>query len=171
MKIEELPEFKNKSKPFALRGEEMVSTAVKTMAEMNIGSVVIVDGERRVRGIVTERDLLRRLLGGKLDPEKTPLSAIMTSELHLARVDDEHYDWLRLMSNKRFRHLPVVDEDGRLVNLMSQGDFVSHSWPELIAMLGGKASETIKGPAAQLPILFGGVMLYTLAMVALLKYL
>jgi CBS domain-containing protein len=170
MKIEDLPEFKNKSKPFALRGEEMVSRAVKTMAEMNIGSVIVVDDNRKVRGIVTERDLLRRLLGGKLDPEKTSLSAIMTSEPLSARIDDEHSDWLRLMSNKRFRHLPVVDAEGRLVNVMSQGDFVSHSWPELVAMVGGKASETVKGPGVQLPILFGGVLLYTLAMVAVLKY-
>ena len=171
MRIEELPEFKSKSKPFAMQGDAMVSTAVDTMAKMNIGSVVIVDGDQKVKGIVTERDLLRRLLGAKLDPEKTPLSAIMTSELHLARTDDEHYDWLRLMSNKRFRHLPVVDSEGRLVNLLSQGDFVSYSWPELITMLGGKASETIKGPSAPVPILVGGVMLYTLAMIALLKYL
>jgi CBS domain-containing protein len=171
MKIGELPEFKNKPQAFALRGEETVRTAVKTMAEKNIGSVVIVDEDRKVRGIVTERDLLRRLLGGKLDPETTSLSAIMTAEPHLASVDDEHYDWLRLMSNKRFRHLPVVDDEGRLVNLMSQGDFVSHSWPELISMLSGKASETIRGPAGPLPILIGGVMVYSLVMVALLKYL
>lgn len=170
MRIAELPEFKNKSEPFAMNGAEMVSTAVKTMAEKNFGSVVIVDKDKKVEGIVTERDLLRRLLGGKLDPEKTPLSAIMTSKPHLAHVDDEHYDWLRLMSNKRFRHLPVVDEDGRLVNLMSQGDFVSHSWPELISMFSGKATETMRGPAAPLPILFGGVMIYSLAMIALLKY-
>jgi CBS domain-containing protein len=171
MRIEELPEFQNKPEPFALRGEEMVSAAVETMAAMNIGSVVIVDGDRNVRGIVTERDLLRRLLGRKLDPETTPLSAIMTREPYLAKIDDEHYDWLRMMSNKRFRHLPVVDEEGRLVNLLSQGDFVSHSWPELISIVGGKASETIKGPASQLPILFGGVMIYTVAIVALIKLL
>jgi CBS domain-containing protein len=171
MKIEELPEFENKPKPFALQGEEMVSTAVRTMADRNIGSVVIVDRHQKVRGIVTERDLLRRLLGGKLDPETTPLSAIMTSELYLARIDDEHYDWLRMMSNKRFRHLPIVDEEGRLVNLMSQGDFVSHSWPELVAMVSDKASETIKGPAGQLPILLGGLMLYTIVIVTLLKFL
>lgn len=171
MKIEELPEFKNKPKPFAMQGDEMVSTAVETMAKLNIGSVVIIDRDLKVCGIVTERDLLRRLLGAKLDPEQTPLAAIMTSDLHLAHLDDEHYDWLRLMSNRRFRHLPVVDSDGRLVNIISQGDFLSHSWPELIAMLGGKASETIKGPSAPVPILIGGVMLYTLAMIALLKYL
>jgi CBS domain-containing protein len=171
MRIEELPEFQKKPEPFALRGEEMVCTAVETMAAMNIGSVVIIDGDRNVLGIVTERDLLRRLLGRKLDPETTPLSLIMTRDPHLAKLDDEHYDWLRMMSSKRFRHLPVVDDEGRLVNLLSQGDFVSHSWPELVAMVSGKASETIKGPASQLPILFGGVIIYTFAIVALMKLL
>jgi hypothetical protein len=53
---------------------------------------------------------------------------------------------------------------------MSQGDFVSHSWPELVAMVSDKASETVKGPAGQLPILLGGLILYTLVIVALLKF-
>jgi CBS domain-containing protein len=170
MKIGELPEFKNKSKAFALLGDELVSTAVKTMAEKNIGSVVIVDKTGKVQGIVTERDLLRRLLGANLDQNTTTLLAVMTRDPQVASVDDEDLDWLRLMSNKRFRHLPIVDTEGKLVNVMSQGDFVSHSWPELLTMLSGKASETIRGPAAPLPIMVAGLMLYSLAIIALLKY-
>ena len=170
MKIEDLPEFQNKPKPFTLGEKDKVSTAIETMAKLNIGSVVIVADMQKVRGIVTERDLLCRLLGAKLDPETTLLSTIMTADPFSAQLDDEHSDWLRLMSNKRFRHLPVVDAEGRLVNLMSQGDFVSHSWPELMAMFGGKASETVRGPGGQLPILFGGLILYTMAMIAFMKY-
>jgi CBS domain-containing protein len=171
MKIGELPEFTKKPEPFALRGDELVSTAVKTMAEKNIGSVVVVDGAGKVKGIVTERDLLRRLLGAGLDQNTTPLSAIMTSDLHLGNIDDEDFDWFRIMSNQRFRHLPIVDEEGRLVNILSQGDFVSHSWPELLTMFRGKASETIRGPSAPLPILIGGVMLYSLVVIGVIKYL
>ena len=93
------------------------------MSEKNIGSVVIVDDDMQVKGIVTERDLMRRLLNKALDPNTTPLSAIMTTEVRTGRAEDDVIGWLRQMSNERFRHLPVVDEEGRLVNIMSQGRF------------------------------------------------
>ena len=171
MKIKDRAEFKYKPPAFALRGSEFASTAIKTMAERNIGSVVIVDDDMKVRGIVTERDLVRRLLGGGLDPTTTQLSRIMTSEIKTARPDDRVIDWLRLMSNERFRHLPVIDDDGRLINIMSQGDFVSYTWPELLVRFREKASETVRGPSAPLPILVGGIMSYTLLIIAVLKYL
>jgi hypothetical protein len=75
------------------------------------------------------------------------------------------------MSNERFRHLPVVDDDGRMINILSQGDFVSYTWPELLASFREKTSETLRGGAAPLPILFGGVLLYTVLLVAVLKFL
>ena len=66
MKIQDRPEYRSKPVPFSLRGNDMVPTAVKTMSEKNIGSVVIVDDEMQVKGIVTERDLKRRLINKAL---------------------------------------------------------------------------------------------------------
>ena len=120
-------------------------------------------------GIVTERDMLRRLLGERLDQHTTALSAIMTTEVRTARLDDEIVDWLRLMSNERFRHLPVVDANGRLINVLSQGDFVSYTWPQLLGTVREKAAETLQTPAAQIPILIGALMIYTLVMVVIFK--
>ena len=124
----------------------------------------------KVRGIVTERDLLRRLLGQSRDPNITDLSDIMTENIRTARPDDQVIDWLRQMSNERFRHLPVLDEEGRLINILSQGDFVAYTWPELLLLLREKTSEALRGPFAQLPILLGGIMLYSLAIIAVLKF-
>jgi CBS-domain-containing membrane protein len=62
--------------------------------------------------------------------------------LRLARGDDDLLDWLRQMSNDRFRHLPVVDDDGTLIGIMSQGDFVSYTWPELLSRLKEQARAT-----------------------------
>jgi len=171
MKIKDRPEFKNKPKPFSLGPDEMVSVAIKTMASLNIGSVVILDDEQRVLGIVTERDLLRRLLSVGLDPAKTPLSKIMTAQVKKANPDDQVIDWLRQMSNERFRHVPVVDGDGRLINLMSQGDFVSFTWPELLMFLRGRVGDSTKNTGTQVPLLVGGIMLYSLAMLLVFKYL
>lgn len=169
MKIKDRPEFKNKPPAFALRGDDPVAAAVKTMTEKNIGSVVIVDDDNKVRGIVTERDLLRRVLGQGLDQTATPLSSVMTSAVKTARPDDQVIDWLRTMSNERFRHLPVTDDDGRLINILSQGDFVAYTWPELLLLVREKTSEVMRGPFAPLPILIGGLMLYSLAMIVVLK--
>lgn len=171
MKIKDRPEFKNKPSPFVLKAEDMVFTAVQTMAEKNIGSVVILTDDRKVEGIVTERDLMRRLLSGSLDARVTPLSAIMTREVKTASPDDQVIDWLRQMSNERFRHLPVVDAEGRLINLLSQGDFVSFTWPELLLNLRDKAGETMRSSHAPIPLLIGAIMLYTLVIVAIFKFI
>ena len=171
MQIKDRPEFKNKPPAYILKEDELISTAIAVMAERNIGSVVIVDDDRRVRGIVTERDLLRRLLGAKLDQHTTKLSKIMTKDVKTASPDDQIIDWLRLMSNERFRHLPVVDADGRLINVLSQGDFVSYTWPELLLNLREKVSETFGGKIAPLPILMGAMVLYSIAVIVIMKVL
>ncbi len=171
MKIKDRPEYKNKPPPIVMHADEYAATAIQVMAKKNIGSMIIVDEDRKVTGIVTERDLLRRLLGEKLDQETTLLSAIMTSDIRTARPDDEILDWLRLMSNERFRHLPVVDEEGHLINVLSQGDFVSYTWPELMVSFKAKAVETIQGHTAPIPILAGALMLYTLIMIVIFKVL
>lgn len=169
MKLKDRPEYKSKPLPFSLRANDVVPTAVKTMSEKNIGSVVIVGDDMQVMGIVTERDLMRRLLNKSLDPKTTQLSTIMTSEIRTGRADDEVIDWLRQMSNERFRHLPVVDEQGRLVNIMSQGDFVSFTWPDLLGLLKEKTRDSLKGGASQLPLLIAGMMVYAVLVLLIVK--
>ncbi len=169
MKIKDRPEFKSKPEPFVLHAGELAATAITVMSKRNIGSVIIVDDDRRVAGIVTERDMLRRVLGEHLDQQTTTLGSIMTTEVRTAKADDEIVDWMRLMSNERFRHLPVVDADGRLINVLSQGDFVSYTWPQLLGTVKEKAAETLRSPSAQIPILIGALMVYTLVMVVIFK--
>ncbi len=169
MKIKDRPEYKTKAPTFTLAGDEFVSVAVKTMAEKNYGSVVIVDGTMKVKGIVTERDLLRRLLNDKLNPETTKLSDIMTRDVKCANADDDMIDWLRQMSNERFRHVPVVDADGTLITMMSQGDFVSYTWPDLLYQIKEKTRDAIGGSKAPLPLLIAGIMVYTIAILFVLK--
>ena len=132
MKIEDRLEFKNKAPVYTLSPDDLVMTAVKAMSEKNYGAVVVVDHAKKPLGIVTERDFMRRLLNDGRDPNKTKLSEIMTTDLKLAKGDDNLIEWLQQMSNERFRHLPVVDDHGVLINMMSQGDFVSYTWPQLI---------------------------------------
>lgn len=142
MQIQDRPEFRSKTSVMTFSPTDMVIDAVRAMSERNYGAVVIVDPDQRPVGIVSERDFMRRLLNRALDPATTRLEEIMTRELKVARKDDELLGWLQQMSNERFRHLPIVDDDGRLINIMSQGDFVSYTWPQLLSRVGEQARAT-----------------------------
>ena len=163
MKIKDRLEYANKPPVFSLHGEERVTTAIESMSKRNIGSVVIVNEDMKVQGIVTERDLVRRLLREKLDPDTTALSKIMTTDPRTAHQDDDVVECLRLMSNERFRHLPIVDESGQLTSILSQGDFVAYTWPELLLLVRKKATETFKPNKLTLVAILG----YTLVVIAM----
>lgn len=142
MKIKDRPEFKSKSQVLTFAPSDSVLSAIKTMSEKNYGAAIIISPDHKPLGIVTERDFMRRLLNQELNPKTTMLSEIMTTDLKLAREDDDLLDWLRQMSNDRFRHLPVVDENGFLVSIMSQGDFVSYTWPQLLGRVAEQTKAT-----------------------------
>jgi CBS domain-containing protein len=163
VKIKERLEYTNKSPVVTLHGEEKISLAIEEMAQRNIGSVVIVDGDMKVQGIVTERDLVRRLLKEKLDPDATTVSKIMTTDPRTAGEEDDVVECLRLMSNERFRHLPIVDENGRLISILSQGDFVAYTWPELLVLVQKKAKETLTPNMYTLV----AILFYTFVVIAL----
>ncbi len=170
MKIKDRIEFKTKASVITFSPDDNVFTAVKLLAERNYGASVIVDKNRKPVGIITERDFMRRILAKGLDPHKTPISAVMSTELKLATEDDMVVDWLRVMSNERFRHLPIVDKNGVLVNLMSQGDFVSYTWPQLLATVKDKATSSVM-ERFHLYMIVGGLMAYSLAMILVFKFI
>ena len=155
MKICDRPEFKSKKPPLTFRENDLVLNAVKKMSKENFGSVVITDSKKIVKGIVTERDLMKRLLNNAIKLK------IMTSPVKLADKDDELVIWLRQMSNERFRHVPVVDKSGKLINVMSQGDFVSYTWPNLLYQVKEMAKENYF-KANQVVLIVVGLLIYTL---------
>lgn len=142
MKINERKEYSSKSEPLTFGKDSKVSDAVASMSEYNYGAVVIVNDDNTIAGIVSERDIMKRLVNENKDASSTTVGDIMTTSVRSAHEDDLVVDWLRIMSNERFRHLPIVDKDGKLINLMSQGDFVSYTWPELISDIKAKSYES-----------------------------
>lgn len=168
MKIKDRTEFKTKAPVMTFKATDMVMKAVKAMSEKNYGASVIVDSKNKPVGIITERDFMRRLIAKGLDANKTPISKIMTSELRLASEEDEVVDWLRIMSNERFRHLPVVDAEGKLVNLMSQGDFVSYTWPQMIGRAKDIAVKSFM-ERFHLHLIVSAVMLYSIIMIFVMQ--
>ena len=99
-----------------------VFEAVQTMVEANVGSLLVTDGGEIV-GIVTERDYLRRVtLEGRTDKD-TPVGEIMTSPLIVVTPETSIDECMAVMTDRRIRHLPVVD-DGEVVGVVSIGDLV-----------------------------------------------
>ena len=168
MKIKDRTEFKTKPAPLTAKPDDLVVDAVSRMADKNFGSVVVVNEDGTVAGIVTERDVFRRVVADRRDPASTTVSDVMTTSVRTAREDDNLLDWLRVMSNERFRRLPIVDEEGRLKSIMSQGDFVSYTWPQLFEQAKVLARSTF-GAGTQLFFIGGGILLYTVLIVLALS--
>lgn len=97
-----------------------VLEAVQEMNRNKIGSVLVMDGQRLV-GIFTERDVLRRVVGGELDPMTTPVTKVMSGNVMTISSEATVQEVMDLFTEKRCRHLPVMN-GGRLVGLISIGD-------------------------------------------------
>ncbi len=91
------------------------------MNQYHIGFLVVIDGERPV-GVFSERDILRRIVVARLDPGKTLVSEVMSSEMLVCKPTTSVEEARSVMKNRRIRHLPVVDDNERLVGLVSIGD-------------------------------------------------
>jgi CBS domain-containing protein len=97
-----------------------VSQAAQEMNLRRVGSVLVMESGRLI-GIFTERDVLWRVVAAGLDPKTTPLSQVMTRNPITVGPDTPIQCVMDIFTEKRFRHLPVVDE-GRLLGLISIGD-------------------------------------------------
>jgi CBS domain-containing protein len=102
--------------------EATVLEATRVMNEHRIGSVVVLDTAGRLDGILTERDLLTRVLAAEKDPKRTRVADVMTREVVCCRPG-EPVDVVRtLFRERRIRHVPVRGDDGTVKGLVSIGD-------------------------------------------------
>lgn len=131
MKIKDTLDFTTRPKPVTFSPDATVSEALNTMIEKKIGSIVVVNTENNVIGMVTERDMTHIVLAQKMDIETTLLRDIMSTNIRAAEEDDSLIDWMQTMSHQRFRHLPIIDKDKKLIGLMSQGDCLAFTFPDL----------------------------------------
>ena len=105
-----------------IEAEASVFEAVQLMVEMNVGSLLVTEGGE-IAGIVTERDYLRRVtLEGRAERE-TAVREIMSSPLIVASPETTVDECMALMTDRRIRHVPVVEDD-QVVGLVSIGDLV-----------------------------------------------
>lgn len=107
---------------WSIAPDAVVFDAIKLMAERGIGALPVVDAGGLV-GIVSERDYARKVILQGRSSKDTPVRDIMTRQVYCAAPDDDIEVAMALMTEKRIRHLPVLD-GGRLVGMISIGDVV-----------------------------------------------
>jgi CBS domain-containing protein len=113
-----------------VRPETDVRELVALLIDKQIGAVVVSRDGTSCDGIVSERDVVRGLAERGATVLSEPVTALYTSEVHTATRDTRIEDLMRLMTDKRIRHVPVV-EDGQLKGIVSIGDVVKNRIVEL----------------------------------------
>jgi CBS domain-containing protein len=99
--------------------ETTVFEAVRLMSDERVGAVAVTAESGKLIGIFTERDLMIRVVLERKDPGKTRVGDVMTSHCISAKKDMSMGEALQIMTERHFRHLPVVDGDDRVIGLLS----------------------------------------------------
>lgn len=107
---------------YFLTPEQTVSEAARYMTERKVGAACVLDGSRLV-GILSERDLMTRVLAAALDPDATTVSAVMTPKPVMVTAADNCKNCVKIMQRAGVRHLPVVEGD-KLIGMVSLRDLL-----------------------------------------------
>ena len=106
-------------KPAAVTADATAANAIQAMIDHRVGAVAVLDSEGRVAGIFTERDVLQKLALSGRDPAKVPIGEVMTTPVELATPNTTPGEALHEMIECHFRHLPIVDREGKLLGMLS----------------------------------------------------
>jgi signal-transduction protein with cAMP-binding, CBS, and nucleotidyltransferase domain len=124
MKISLLRDLKNIKENFAFKTETPISEIALALKDKKIGAVPIVDENNKLLGIVSERDIVSKLVVEARDADLTTAKEIMTSKIITAKLDDDVNYIIGVMKNNNIRHMPVVDTNNRLTDFFSIRDFL-----------------------------------------------
>jgi CBS domain-containing protein len=108
----------------AVGAQDDVGTIARTLAEKRIGAVLVRDGGGDVLGIISERDIVRCIATHGAEAVTMPAAQLMTRALHTVTPRTKLTEALSLMTDRRVRHLPVIEDDGSLAGMVSIGDLV-----------------------------------------------
>jgi len=109
--------------------------AIREMLDKRTGATAVLDENRVVAGIFTERDVLRKLSLDPRSPDDVPVREVMTTPVTLATKDISMAEALNVMVESHYRHLPIVDEHGRLLGMLSIRHVLQAKIDELASQL------------------------------------
>jgi CBS domain-containing protein len=132
MSLQEILQNKG-SRVLSISPDATLADVVQKLVKHNCGSLVVCreDDCTRMLGIITERDILHACADHKIPLEDFRVSEVMTTELATCAPGDSVQEAMGLMTQRRIRHLPVVNDDGRLVGIVSIGDLVKNQHDQL----------------------------------------
>lgn len=105
---------------------EPISAAARLMKRHNLGALPVCDDEGRLRGIITDRDIVTRCVAADMTPDDTKIREIMSRGITSCGADEEVDDAARSMGAQQVRRLPVL-EDGKVVGMVSLSDLARHA--------------------------------------------
>ena len=123
--------------PICCLPNESVAHAARVMRREHISSLPIISDERSrtLIGILTNRDLVAKVLGESRGPDQTAVSEVMTRTIAVCRADDEIASAIAAMNEHGVRHLPIIDCDGRILGIISDSDTRVPPLPQRFRML------------------------------------
>jgi len=124
MKIASLRNIKSFKENFAFGTETPISEIALALKNKKIGAVPIVDQDNKLLGIVSERDIVSKLVVEAKDADLTTAKEIMTSKIITAKLNDDINYTIDVMKNNNIRHMPVLDANNRLTDFFSIRDFL-----------------------------------------------
>ena len=127
---------KKGNRVYSIKPEQTVYEALITLAEKEVGALLVMEGEN-ILGIFSERDYARKLVLKAFFSKEVLVKDVMTQDLIVESPDANIFQCMSLMTEKRIRHLPIIDED-KLIGIISIGDLVNtiiHSQKETIKTL------------------------------------
>jgi CBS-domain-containing membrane protein len=125
MKIGSLRGLKDIKENISFNLETPISEIAAVIKEKSIGAVPIIDDQNKLIGIVSERDIVTKMVVEARDADLTTAQEIMTKEIISANLDDDLEQTIGVMKSKNIRHMPVTDSDGRLTDFFSIRDFLN----------------------------------------------
>ncbi|MBN1169829.1 CBS domain-containing protein [Candidatus Micrarchaeota archaeon] len=111
----------------------------KIMKKDHVGSVIIIDSEKHAHGIITERDLVRRVIARDVDPKSLKVEKIMSMPLKAVKPDSSIEDAAKAMKDNKVKRLAVVNQDNTLVGIVSEGDIMK-IFPVVMELIEEKAA-------------------------------
>jgi CBS domain-containing protein len=129
MRVSDVLASKGSGAVFTIRPEASVRELLDQLAERNVGAMIVSNDGHTMIGIVSERDIVRKLRDADNARDMT-VESIMTTDVRVSAPSDSFKSLMQLMTEHRVRHVPVLD-DGELVGMLSIGDAVKHRMEQL----------------------------------------
>ena len=129
MRVSDVLSSKGSSEVYTVRPDASVSELLDKMAEFNVGALVVSSDGQQLAGIVSERDVVRKIRDFS-STQDTTVASIMTTDVRVCEPGDSFGDLMGVMTDHRIRHVPIL-KDGVLVGVLSIGDAVKYRMDQL----------------------------------------